>query len=458
MLQLLRINPGLIINLALLGGGVVVCALVGFIMTRSGASLRPICWFAGLFLLIALPQFIGHLWFAIGAAKQEMPRVAALEQISSAPDIEVRHAAAKLLFGPDADPQLVTDARRIFGDALEKAELAHFAALPNGESVLLARFKGYLDAEKAWFYYLRNTGLNQLGGKGDSQRGYSVSRPAGDRAYALHLDNMVGVWTGVDDTAIRNRMLAGGFKIPRRAPLAVAAGILPAVEGGILPPVKSTTTNQHSQTAAAATTNPIGVAFIASAFAVYLIVVALFFFKGAAWASSSTPKPGISPVTAAELATRLEAINDLDVPFRIERGQKPDEFFATWRYADAKWIDLARLRGMNHTFRIRLTLDENSGAVRATDYAAQYDWSAGRGGADVVWKSSTGIVFFQHEHKRVFGLQLDDQGRFKPELSYAYTFKLQEMKSPLIEAVTRAGWNWRPTIWQGPAWLRWLTE
>lgn len=58
----------------------------------------------------------------------------------------------------------------------------------------------------------------------------------------------------------------------------------------------------------------------------------------------------------------------------------------------------------------------------------------------------------------VFGLQLDEQGRFKPELSYAYTFNLQEMKSPLVEAVTRAGWDWRPTTWQGPTWLRWLTE
>ena len=42
--------------------------------------------------------------------------------------------------------------------------------------------------------------------------------------------------------------------------------------------------------------------------------------------------------------------------------------------------------------------------------------------------------------------------------SYAYTFDLKEMKSPLIEAATRAGWRWQPTLWQGPAWLRWLTE
>ena len=69
-----------------------------------------------------------------------------------------------------------------------------------------------------------------------------------------------------------------------------------------------------------------------------------------------------------------------------------------------------------------------------------------------------GIVFFQYEHQRVFGLQLDDGGRFKPELSYSYTFNLDELKSPLKEAITRSGWTWRPTLWQGPTWLRWLTE
>jgi hypothetical protein len=191
---------------------------------------------------------------------------------------------------------------------------------------------------------------------------------------------------------------------------------------------------------------------------VYLFLVVLFFFKGAAWAGTSRAQPGVAPVTTTKLATRLEAINTLDVPFHIERGERPNEFFATWRYADAKWVDLARAHGLRRTFRIRLILDEKHGTVRATDYAASYDWSAGRGGANVEWKAGLGIVFFQYEHQRVFGLQLDEQGRFKPELSYAYSFNLNEMKSPLIEAVTRAGWNWRPSVWQGPTWLRWLTE
>ena len=480
MIQLLRTNPGLAISFALLGGGALVCMLVGFFMARGGASLRPIYWFAGFFALVVLPQCIGHLWMATKAVKENAPRNLALEQLADHADAEARQSAVKLLFGRDADALLLTDARPLFGDAFEQAEYAQFATLPNGDTVLLARFKGYSAAEKGWFYYLRNTGLNQLGGQGDSQRGYAVTRPVGDRAYVIHMNTMVGVWTGKDDASIRQRMLVGGFKIPRRAPLAaVAAGILPAVEGGILPPGKSAATSESSGEASTSTvatphppggkpgstagkmpaaTSPLRIALIAAALVVYLFLVVLYFFKGAAWAGTYRAKPGVAPISATELAARLEAINALDVPFHLERGAHPNEFFATWRYADAKWVDLARAHSLRRTFRIRLTLDERSGVVRATDYVASYDWSARHGGANVQWKAGLGIVFFQYEHQRVFGLPLDEQGRFKPELSYAYTFNLKELKSPLIEAVTRAGWNWRPTVWQGPTWLRWLTE
>jgi hypothetical protein len=198
--------------------------------------------------------------------------------------------------------------------------------------------------------------------------------------------------------------------------------------------------------------------FAASGLTAFLLIVALYFFKGAAWAGSSPAKSGVAPVSSGELAARLESINSLDVPFRIERGERDGEFIATWRYADAKWIDLARAHGLRRVHRIKLALDPGSRTVRATDFSASYDWSAGRGGASLQWKSATGIIFFQQDHHRVFGLQLDEQGRFKPELSYAYTFNLQEMKQPLIAAVTQAGWTWRPVLWQGPKWMRWLTE
>lgn len=440
MLQLLRANIGLSISLGLLAAGMIVCTIIGAIMARSGVSLRSIYWFGGFFALIVVPQVFGHFYKALHTTKAEAPRAAAMEQLAEPTNTNAatRSLDAKSLFGPDADPQLISDVRASYGDVFADADFAQFAVLPNGATVLLARFKNSSATEKAWVNYLRVAGL-QSGGKGDSQRGYAVTRPVGDRVYALPLGTMLGVWTGADDATIRARMLAGSFEIPRRAPL-----------GG----------DGAGNTASAPSKpkSPLGIALTAAALLTYLLIVVAYYFKGAAWAGTSPAKPGVESLSAGQVAQRLESINELDVPFQIERGAQPNEFFATWRYADAKWIDLHRARGMKRSLRIRMILDEANHTVRATDYAASFDWSAGRGGANLEWKTGFGIVFFQYEHQRVFGLQLDEQGRFKPELSYAYTFNLQEMKSPLIEAVTRAGWNWRPTVWQGPTWLRWLTE
>lgn len=446
MLQLLRANIGLSISLGLLAAGMIVCTIIGALMARSGVSLRSIYWFGGFFALIVVPQVFGHFYKALHTTKAEAPRAAAMEQLAEPTNTNAatRSLDAKSLFGPDADPQLISDVRASYGDVFADADFAQFAVLPNGATVLLARFKNSSATEKAWVNYLRVAGL-QSGGKGDSQRGYAVTRPVGDRVYALPLGTMLGVWTGANDATIRARMTAGGFEIPRRAPLG---------EDG----ANNSDASGNTASASRKPTSPLRIALTAAGLAVYLFIIVAYYFKGAAWAGTSPAKPGVAPLTAGEVAQRLESVNELDVPFQIERGAQPNEFFATWRYADAKWIDLHRARGMKRTLRIRMVLDEANHTVRATDYAASFDWSAGRGGANLEWKTGFGIVFFQYEHQRVFGLQLDEQGRFKPELSYAYTFNLQEMKSPLIEAVTRAGWNWRPTVWQGPRWLRWLTE
>jgi hypothetical protein len=449
MPQLLRTNPGLIAWLVLFGGCALVCTIVALLMSRSGASLRPVYWFAGFFLLIGFPQFLAHLYFAISALKREGPRMLALQNLSTDSPIDTRRESAKMLFGSDADVDLIIDARSVFGDVLSNAESARFASLPGAETVLLARFRGYSDAERAWVGYLHYTGLNTLAGKGSSQSGYAVTRPGGDRAYALHMDNMLGVWIGPDDNAIRSRMAAGGFKTPRNSPL--AGGALHSENADV-------GSSDLSPKQASSKTNTIRPALIVAGVAAYIFVIVLYFFKGAAWAGTSSPRATTRPVPASELAAQIEAINELDIPFRIEPGERDNEFIATWRYADAKWIDLARAHGLGRLHRIKLRLDESDHTVRATEFSARYDWSAGRDGANVAWKATTGITFFHYEHQRVFGLQLDEQGQFKPELSYAYTFNLQEMKAPLIEAVTRSGWSWRPVMLQGPKWLQWLTE
>ncbi len=432
MLDLFRVNPALAIVLALLGACVFVLGLLALIMTRAGASLRPLAWLGGFMALVTAPQIAGHTFNALAITEQEAPRSAALARLTEQPRTHTGDARA--LFGADVDPALVVDVRAAYGDVFRDAESAQFAALPSGDSVLLARFADASATEQAWLDYLRVSGLNGLRGEGDSARGYAVTRLPGDRAYVFQAGRMLGAWTGKDDAAIRARMAAGGFHAPSNAPLTGGTGTPSAVYAGALP-------------------TPLLVALAVP----YFVVVVLFYFKGAAWAATRPAKPGTSPVAEAELRTRLQSLNGLDVPFRIESGREPGTLVASVRYGDAKWLDLARARALRRTFRVTLSFDPATHTVRASDSFTRFDASVGFDGAQAEWKTGLGIVFFQVEHERVLGLQLDAHGRFTPNLSYAYSFDLKELKEPLMAAVTQAGWRYRPTIWEGPAWLRWLT-
>jgi len=174
-----------------------------------------------------------------------------------------------------------------------------------------------------------------------------------------------------------------------------------------------------------------------------------FFIFGrvASWAGGEPAVPGVEAVSAETLMRRLLSLNDQDVPYALSRGRHANEIVIDWRYADAKWADLMRLHGMLKTYRLVLRFDEGQHNVRAQDRYASFDWSAGLGAAlaSLQWKVSLGITFYEYGHERVFGLQFRD-GMPTFDLTYSYTFNLNEMKQPVIEIIRHAGWNFRPVI------------
>jgi hypothetical protein len=173
----------------------------------------------------------------------------------------------------------------------------------------------------------------------------------------------------------------------------------------------------------------------------------LIFGRVASWASSEPAVPGVTPIAKEMLISRLLALNQQDIPFAVSRGSRANELVIDWRYADAKWLDLMRLHGMSKGYRLVLRLDEGAHNVRAQDRYASFDWSAGRGPNLVTlkWTVSVGITFYEYKHERVFGLQFKD-GKPTFDLSYAYTFDLNELKQPMIEIIRNSGWNFRPVI------------
>jgi hypothetical protein len=429
--SIFRANPGLVVAVALCLAVPLVLTLVGLILRSAGASLRPVVFFAVLMMPLALLFLVAQL------VRARQPGTVP-ESTTSLPVGDGELADRARLFGADIPADRYRDAKAVFPEFFAEAERAELGIVGTGESTLVARFPTAEAARRAADFLWQSFRATDT--SGDAERGWRGKRGQnGDYVELFRTGRHLLMWTALTKEACAARRAASG-----------AIPSAPEFNPSPPPPVFA------ALQPLAAFFQPAGAKAIGVVVMVGFYIVG--FFKGAVWVSSAPAVAGVPSVPASELVARLEALNALDVPFRVERGEHQQEFFVTWRYADAKWVDHARAHGLRRTVRVRLTLDGPAHIVRATDYAAEYDWSAGRDGARIEWRAMTGVVFFQIEQSRIFGVQLDEQGRFKPEPSYAYRFNLSELKSPLVNAVTRAGWNWRPTVWQGPVWLRWLTE
>jgi len=185
---------------------------------------------------------------------------------------------------------------------------------------------------------------------------------------------------------------------------------------------------------------------------IYLLFVSWVFLRLSTWAAVHEPEPNVQAMPAATLRERLLALNQLDVPFSVKAGERPDELIAEWRYADARWIDHARAHHMRYVFRYTLRLDEARQTVRVFEYRAETDASAGVDGARLKFRMERGITFFEIRRETVFGLQFKD-GRLTAEPTYTWRFSLEEIRGPLRATATRNGWRWKQLMLDLP----WLT-
>lgn len=434
-MQFFRANPGVAIVTSLLVVSTFVLGLIALMMMRAGVSLRPIVFLAGFFLIVIGPQALLHysqalgwipkkdlVWVPGGNAKSWRAR----EELLVVKDGRFANPAA--IYGSSFDADLVSDLRERMANVFGSALAAEMAVLRTGGSVVLAQFENADGAQRAVDAYA----TAMLGG-------VPAIEPDGTRT--------VNRATDVVKMLVAGRTLV----VYTAANAASATSILNA--SPVVERVEPAAGNKEPE---------FWLYRLSTLVPLLLLLVfcaVVWFFRMSMWASEVVPEPNVRPVDVAMLRNRLMDVNKLDVPFTI--APSPDDasvLVVTWRYADAKWIDLARAHGIRRTHRIIMRLDEEHATVRPTEQMSMLDWDAGKSGGSVRWATQRGITFFQYQHERVFGLQLDSNNRFTPNLSYSYTFNLQEMKAPLIAAVRQSGWKWRPTLLDGPKWLRWLIQ
>jgi hypothetical protein len=151
------------------------------------------------------------------------------------------------------------------------------------------------------------------------------------------------------------------------------------------------------------------------------------------------PAAGVSAKMPAEVRADLLAVNRPTAPFIVRDGAPENvDLVAEWRIVDATWYEIFAKAGLAKVFKILIKLDEQAREVRAVDQEWSVEWRAG------VPVLSLAAKAFRGQTKEIsFGtaFAFTEQGSFGEV--YRYKFSTAEIKTPLQDAVTKAGWIWR---------------
>ena len=416
-----------------------VLAVVSVAMLRSGASMRPIIWFVGFFAIVAVPQATIHLLDGLVLRRLNAKPPTTSNPVITEPNSQLQPVPWATVFGPKADPDLITDAKRGLDAILHNAVEAKLSFNRDGESALAARFESPEAAAAALTKYGSFFAFAQA--RGSDATGWTARRHGGqgEWVHVVSAGPELYAWTATT----RERVLEHRIR---------AFGPLSAADLAATPSGESIANNRLVSKRLAS--NP---RLMTAIVLLNLTFACLWFFKGSAWAARVEGSQALRPIATDALRRELLALPPSAHPIKVTT--RPDgRLEINWNYADSRWMDLMRLHQMKRTHKLVLEFEESSRTVRVREYWNAFDASAGAGQLKGEWKQQTGIQFFAIEHKRVFGAQLDSTGKPTGELSRAYTFDLQALKRPIIEKVTGAGWTWQPVTWNAPVPLRWLTE
>lgn len=152
------------------------------------------------------------------------------------------------------------------------------------------------------------------------------------------------------------------------------------------------------------------------------------------------PAEGVAPKSETEVRAALLAINRETAPFVVREptADEKADLVAEWKIVDAKWYETFAKAGLEKVFKVLMRLDAENHEVRAVDQEWSVAWNAGVPqltlSAEKFRGQKTSVEFgqaFAFTENREYG-----------EV-YKYKFATGEIKGPLSDAVTGAGWTWR---------------
>ncbi len=177
------------------------------------------------------------------------------------------------------------------------------------------------------------------------------------------------------------------------------------------------------------------------------LVLMIWLIRAILRGMAKPPVAGAPIVSRGELENRLLALNDQGKPYLVRRGPEAD-LVVEWKFADAEWWGILAKAGVRKAYRLRLYVDEKAHRVGALDEFGEVDWSAGLLGAPRAQYSSSffrGVQLVRRERGVAYGFKTPTGGGAGKVLDYR--FDIDEVKEPVIEAVTTSGWTYQPILW-----------
>jgi len=155
--------------------------------------------------------------------------------------------------------------------------------------------------------------------------------------------------------------------------------------------------------------------------------------------STRRPDEGAVALPAAEVRTRLLALNRPTAPWQIVDGSEEGvDLIAEWKIVDARWYEIFAKAGLEKTFRIRMKFDEGDHELRAKDEEYEVSWRAGVPSLSLAKSKTMGQT-----QSIQFGAAYGFTEELRPGEIYQYRFNTGELKGPIQEAVTACGWTYK---------------
>lgn len=150
-------------------------------------------------------------------------------------------------------------------------------------------------------------------------------------------------------------------------------------------------------------------------------------------------RPGAPRLPVEEVRRRILAVNRDTAPFRIMDGKADGcDLVAEWKIIDAQWYEVFAKAGLKKVFRTFMKFDTANHAVRAKDHAYTLEWRAGL----PILFASVESFWGQKVHVE-FGAAFAFTEQLAPGQVYQYRFDTRELKTPVMDTVTDAGWDYK---------------